>query len=1787
MNVLVLTALIVAVSSSRQTIDNTPQEATQWPWQVGKLYRYDVETHTLARLHEGESTGNAFKARFIVRVKAPGLLQARLESPQHAQVHQYLGPSGQVPADLKYQPALYLDKPFEITLEGGRVLSLSFPVTVPLAQENLLKGLIGALQVDLSPYRNVHSPHDTYDSQIQQGLFRKMETDVTGDCETLYTVSPIASEWRRELPQFASDEEPFEVTKSKDYDHCHHRVDYHFGVPEGAEWSGAAYKTRKDQFIKRATVSRILVGKQGPIYKSETTSTVHVHPHVYGQQKAEVHSYVNLTLVSHEQDSEPEWEKPEGSRPIQNLLYSLTSKQVTIDSSSSSSSSESQERYNPQGQDEKSFKSRYRRSSPNSKTIVSVNKVVIKKRNSDKSSSSSSSSSGDSSAYVNDDVPRFNEPAYAALYMNPESHGDKKQNPMNAQKLVQEMAQQLQNPNNMPKADFLSKFNILVRIIASMSSGQLSQTSRSIEIAKSSNDIVKSDMWMIYRDAVAQAGTLPTFQQIRTWIQSKKLQGEEAAEVVATLPTTLRYPTKELMTQFFELAMSDEVRQQRFLNTSALIAATRFINMAQVNNVTAHSYYPTHMYGRLSSQHDAFVLEEILPRLQQELSQAVQENDPHKQQVYIKTIGNLGHRAILDVFAPYLEGQIIVSTYMRTQMVDSLQVLAHQKDSYVRAVLYSILRNTAEPYEVRVAAIKNIFMTRPNSAMMQAMAEMTHDDPSIQVRAALKSGIESAAKLKSPRYFELARTAQWAKDMLTKENFGTHQSVKEFIEYFDDENEKTFVSFMSQIGSEDSLYPKYWKYSLKNKADGWNRATSFSTSFSSFKQFVDFLIEQMYGNNIKSYSADPNHKYSAEKIAQMLNIKRDYGEPLRAAFQVNFMNLERFFAFGEDELKQLVQIIREYSQELEKGMDKHYTKVLNQAQISIMFPVATGMPFIYKYKEPTVVHIQSTAKAQFNRQPQKDYSGSIDKTLKFTYARNIDGSVGFLDTLANQHASAGVINKIQVYIPIKLQMQMKSGEIKVNVSPLEPELDQNIVHYSVWPYTAYQKKDTLTPISQDPTTKLVARGDKVMSLDSRYGQQLGVLFHLQGYTYSNDFRSIGYKFNWNNPLSSFISAFYQQDVAQTHFNVKHLGKQSKNKAITFTTVYDTYYNQKQDGEFNPVASEINDVTPNSEERRKELVKRAVTGIKTAKANVVDLSVVFDGPQKVEYVATAAVGESPVDNKKQYVFFAAKNWPQQGSSQINAVGKQNMPEISSLNFQDSLREDFKIPFDFDIRYGPSGNIHINGQAERTRHYADALKTHPLAQQCDKEIAEGNQYQQACHEMIVMSQAPDSFKLSVTYKDVSPLVRYFVYQAYKTVEDFGFWYTDVNPFKTTPDGKLEIYAEASYLNSSLYLGLNSKYGEVHMKSLPMPEVAVFFMSSYRPFKTYELVYNYFTRQQYQPYCSVDGTYVRTFSDRSYKYSLTNSWHVVMQEQAKYPGASREQYVILAKKPSEQQQEMYISYQAENGKHAEVEIKPVPAGSQKHQVKVTTNTKKVSEGSLIIYWDDEEEVPFLQYFTDSDGVLWVNIREDRLRIMYDGVRSVVLNKESRNSARGLCGQMSGDRRNDYFTPNGIVDKPEHFGASYALDDESSDPKTKQLKEQAKEKAYEPENHYTTILRSDQEWKNAMQSKSSYEENWGSQVVYRSRSYQKFSGPCKLQQQVQYYENHGEICITIHPLNACQSSCSGDGYKVQATQVVCRPKLDQQFRAYRDQIRQGQNPQVTGVPQNKQYRVPSSCKA
>uniref|UniRef100_A0A2A4IXX6 Vitellogenin domain-containing protein n=1 Tax=Heliothis virescens TaxID=7102 RepID=A0A2A4IXX6_HELVI len=1018
MKLVILTAILAAVSSSPVT------ETNQWPWQVGQEYKYNVISYTETEFESKTGNGNILVTDFIIRVLEPGRLVAKLENPQYAlaQNQQF---KKKVFHDLMLNPINDIDHPFEIYVDGGRVVSLNIPTSIADTYANLLKGLVSALQADLSPTNHVHDFPNNFDKETFQGLFKKMETDVTGNCETLYSVSPISAGGLD--VQVDKVEEPVEIVKTKNYGLCDKRVGYNFGVPEGAVWNGIAYKEDEKQFIKHTTETRLIVGAKGTIYKSEVLSSVFVNPLIFGKQKAEVYSYIALSLSSVQPKTSDEWKTSAEYRGVDSLLY-----------------------------------------------IYDLTKLTKGERN------------------IAD-----------------------------AQKLLQEMTPLLQDPNNLPKAEFLSKFNILVESLMFMTSEQLTQMTASLEVAKSSKNVAKNNMWIVYRDAVAQAGTVAAFKEIKSWILTKKIEGIDAAEVISSMASILRFPTKELMDEFFDFAMSSEIQEQSFLNTTTLLAVTKFI---------------------ASADEDLFVNEKVIPRLSQELKQAIENGDKNKAQVYVRVLGNLAHPNILKVFAPYLEGKIAVTKYLRIQMVISLKSLANKKNEYVRAVLFSLLKNTAEPYEVRVAAALNIFLADPPQEMMQIMGHMSSVDPSTQVRAVLANSITFAAGLKDPRFATLAKTAKSVLSMLPEEKFGYRYSTDSLIDDYTSDDELSHFREVSFIGSKNNLLPVYERGALRFGSTGWTEEDWFSLSVSDMQH----LIEYIYGLVMKQgEKPKDDFEINIKTVLEKLKIKPEHRCDLEGSFFLNNWNQQMLLTFTESDLNSWIMNLTKEPHQLQKAVD-NYIKILIQKSVFITFPLATGMPFMFDYSEPTALLLQTNAKLITGEGMSAE---SLKNELQFTYARNLDGSAGFLDPISDVYVSAGIVNKLQLHLPINLDWEYKSNELKLSLQ--WPEQNANLIQMSVWPYTTLQKTDSLQTAAENPLSKLIERPKKVISSDFKLGQLTGTVFQFQANSYSSDYKDPTSLFD-NDLLTNVRNLLYQKDVALTQFNLKYLATESQNKAFSVT-----------------------------------------------------------------------------------------------------------------------------------------------------------------------------------------------------------------------------------------------------------------------------------------------------------------------------------------------------------------------------------------------------------------------------------------------------------------------------------------------------------------------------------------------------------------------------------------------------------------------------------------------------------
>ncbi|CAB3258668.1 unnamed protein product [Arctia plantaginis] len=1525
----VLMAIIAAVTSSPVS-----QVNQNWPWQVGKAYHYDVYSHTLNNFEEGISHGIAFKAQYYVSVKSTGRLVAKLDNALYTTVKTHILNNFEIPSDLKYKPLKVMDQTFEIFVDGGRVVSINVPSELPIPYTNFLKGLVGALQADLSPHGNVHDYPNGFDKTTFQGLFKKMETDVTGECETLYSVSPMAAEWRRELTKYVPKEDPIEIVKSKNYGVCSKRADVYFGVPEGAVFKGMTHNNEEKQMIKHAFEARLLVGKQGPIYKAEAISSVTASPIVFGKQKPEVVSYIKFTLNSVEQDTSESWKKTEEFSSINSLLY-------TSDNSS----------------------------------IFTY------------------------------------------------SYGDQ-EGVSKAYHYLKEMSPLLQDPNNLSKEGFLLKFNFLVNLLASFNSKQLIQMTESLENSKTSKNLAKTGIWTIYRDALSVAGTTVAYEHIKSWVLNKKIVGEEAAEVITVMGASLSNPSLDLAKDFFKFAIEPAVVELKYVNNSALLATSKL----------------------LRSVHDPFIEETVIPYFNKELNDAIQNDDTSKAHVYITVLGNLAHPRILKVYSPYLEGHIPVTKYLRTQIVTNLKALAYLKNEYVRAVLFSILRNTGDIYEVRVAAALNLFIAVPTAEMMQVLAHMTHFDPSTHVRAVLSNSITSAASLKDPRFKELSKIAQSVLNVITKDTFDSKYSENVVLEEYLSEDDYNYFNQLETIGSDNSFLPKYLRSIFNFKVTGFNEESEVTLSVSDVKDFFNYFMQ----NVIEPTKVDPGFKFSAKHIVESLNIKRAPRQPLEGALFINDWNLQKLITFNEKDFHAFISDAEKTIENLLDGIDAQYTKTLYLKHIKVTCPLANGMPYILHYSEPAIIMAKMHAAANVKNE-NNVIAGSLTSKIDFTYSKSVQSSISFIDVFGDQLAVSGVLSDLQLYVPIIINTELNGGHFKIQFEPLHGDRDVNLIQFNVVPYTGMYKRNSVK-YDVEP----IKRTTKTASTDLKFGHSAGMFYQVQGHSYSSDYKDLKKLFS-DDLFSNIGRLIYQKDIAFTQFDFKYLGRDTIVKSTTFIVYLDTLYNQKYSGEMG-LASPTKHVEPHSVARREEITKKVASDIDSATVQLLDFSAEFDGPKKTVFVFTGAYAYSNVDSKFQTALFA------HSTEQINAVFRVNIknPKIHTLNFEEALKNEVKLVYDANIKYQNS-DILLQGYGERSREYTKMLKNDPMAKKCLAEISQNNFFQNYCYNVTLKAYAPDFFTATVTFKDVDPNLLSLTEYTYNGYIKPAFNLEEErSSLDKTSDDTIYIETKAFYYDNYISYKLTNTHGSISLENLEITWDLPYIMSTYAPIYLLEDSTDSSTGYENLRYCAVDDNKILTFSGRSYEYALTSSWHVVMVEDSEDLGKG---LVILARRPSANQEEVYVSYQTEDGKFLELNIKP-------DNIDVKSNGNKTCDGALTMYWNEAGEVPLLEYYSLGIDLYVFDIQNKNIRLVYDKHRLVVFTDEYYGSTMGICGQSSTEIRDDYMTPYGIVDLPEHYGASFSLEDEFSHPKTVALKKEAKLKAYQPVTKYTGILHSDDDW-------------------------------------------------------------------------------------------------------------------
>lgn len=507
-----------------------------------------------------------------------------------------------------------------------------------------------------------------------------------------------------------------------------------------------------------------------------------------------------------------------------------------------------------------------------------------------------------------------------------------------------------------------------------------------------------------------------------------------------------------------------------------------------MNQKYSQNYYPHDSYAKLTNKDSKFVSQEVIPYFAQLLEQAVNDKDAPKLLYAIRALGNLGHKDVPAVFEPYMSGQVNVTNFQRLAMVLALDKYTVLYPRIAQKIFQQLYINKGETSEIRSVAVMNFMRTKPSFAYMQRLAEESFNEENKDVRAVVKSALESAARLTAPEDREFAKNAQSALDLLKPETLGMQYSATHFRDYFIKEMEAEYHQQSSYIVNKDSFIPSGIFMKTISKVDGFKHYSVFQAMVSSVQDLVNLFGNQLNSekqyNNYENSESHNEPKWTAENIMKFLNVNAHANQDKKFEGQMllNMLNKEFFMAFDEQTIKQLPQQWRELVGKLRNGYDVKLLKMFNQEDVIISFPLESGLPFTYHYWTPTLVQVDGKVQAQitpnaYDDKPVEDFhvpeKVNVEANIKAVYSVIISDKMSFINPITTQIYSTGYDKKFQFYVPliVKSDIDVRNNSITTEVKPLYENKATKFLQMGSWPYTTYQSVFDLRPISENEHTK--------------------------------------------------------------------------------------------------------------------------------------------------------------------------------------------------------------------------------------------------------------------------------------------------------------------------------------------------------------------------------------------------------------------------------------------------------------------------------------------------------------------------------------------------------------------------------------------------------------------------------------------------------------------------------------------------------------------------------------------
>lgn len=678
-----------------------------------------------------------------------------------------------------------------------------------------------------------------------------------------------------------------------------------------------------------------------------------------------------------------------------------------------------------------------------------------------------------------------------------------------AHTMVNEIVTDLEdNQNEIPKRNTLEKFEILVDLIRVMNVNEIEKFAEQYQWEKKSQWSTKETLSrQTVRDAIAQSGYGPSVSVLVQMINSNKLRGSEITDVMDTLARGLRTPTEEIVRYLFEkLVKNENVRKEQNVHQGVLLGFTDLIRRAYSDVDSAYNYYPVQSFGSFRKELQSLVEKEILPYLDNELKESVKQQQHAHTLALIRALGNTGHPQIMGVFQKYLNADKsvaqLITEFERSAMVIAMDKLTRTYPRFAREILEKIYFNSGENPEMRSMAVLQLIRADLPAGTLQKMAEFSNVDPSQNVQNLVRTLIYHASNLESDEYWSLAQNAKAAVHILgAEENIESlTQSHAHIRDYVASELSMVYDQQYAEIFGDDESLPKGILYSSEKSLGG---VQDLYRQVQAYVSSVDELLAYIHpeGDQSSRQQQNDDSYMSVEGIAKKLGIpSKKFEEQLQGQFLTKIFGRKHFHSFDERSVKQWPKKIADFLSKARSTQQIQCQHLYSSQQVTVAFPLATGFPFYYVYKKPTLMQTLGEFKVRTVPEFSADSKWeairnlqalNVSAKIQFVFASSTIGKAGFITPFNGQRYVAGQIRKEKIQLPFQVQMNLdfENDDVQIKMQPLEGNKNIQLYHSSSWPFTARKSAASLRPAAEAEDVALIRNENRNQAFSHTVGEK--------------------------------------------------------------------------------------------------------------------------------------------------------------------------------------------------------------------------------------------------------------------------------------------------------------------------------------------------------------------------------------------------------------------------------------------------------------------------------------------------------------------------------------------------------------------------------------------------------------------------------------------------------------------------------------------------------------------------